>query len=162
LRTDIKTQTVRTQIAKDDSVYQLDSGKKEWKSKAAQDDWTWTAEALRSHPQLVETEELFGLTTYKLRTTIGQDGWADFSYAVETGKIPLKIHITYKNRGDQEIVEPMSLTFGEIPDSVFNGPDMPVSFDRIQKLVQSAEEQGQHEYAEALRRSINEAQQKRN
>jgi hypothetical protein len=96
------------------------------------------------------------LTAYVLRHDIDAHNWGEFYYAPETGQVPLKIVLI--GGSSETTVEPMSLTFGDIPDSVFNSPATPVSYDRVQKLISDAEQDGKHEYADALRRGMTDSQ----
>ena len=152
--TDIKSQTVSTKVAKEGNVYEVGAKKKEWLSTAANQDDLMTPENLRNHPQFARTEQLLGLTTYVHRHSISPEDWSEMWFAPETGRVPLKIHINLEAGRQQNIVEPLSLTFGDIPDNVFEGPDLPTSFSQIEKLIESAEKQGHHEFAESMRRSI--------
>ncbi|MFY9554575.1 MAG: hypothetical protein WAV20_11870 [Blastocatellia bacterium] len=161
IRTDVKSQTVRTQVAKDGNQYEVGTEKQEWLSRAIAENEVWSLDELRTHPQFVRTEQLLGLQVYVFRNEISAQDWGEMWFAPETGRIPLKIHTSYDGGKEQHIVEPISLNFGEIPDSVFDGPTLPVSFERVQELIKTADEQGGHEYAEAMRRSLTEAQRKK-
>jgi hypothetical protein len=158
IRTDVKSQTVRTQVAKDGNQYEVGAKKQEWLARAIDENEVWSFDELRSHPQFVRAEQLLGLQVYVFRHEISAQDWDEMWFAPETGRIPLKIHTSYDGGKEQHIVEPMSLSFGEIPDSVFDGPTLPVSFERVQELIKAADEQGGREYAEAMRRSLAEAQ----
>jgi hypothetical protein len=95
-----------------------------------------TAEALRSDPQFIRTETLFGMTAYVMRITNEQTGLptTDLYFAVETGaNNPLK-EIDYGRNGRVvTIVEPLSIVFGEPNSSLRNGPDYPVVEDKTKQ-----------------------------
>ncbi len=145
IRTDVRSQTIRTQEAKEGGIYDVGAEKKEWLSKTTDMDEWYTDDTLRANPQFVRTEQLLGLTVYVLRLEISSEDWSETYHAPETGRTPFKIHNSYHGGKEQYIVEPMSLTFGEIPDSVFAGPDLPVSFEHIQELIKDAEKRGNHD-----------------
>jgi CheY-like chemotaxis protein len=144
-----------------DDQYEVGTKKQEWLSRAIDENEVWSLDELRSHPQFVRTEQLLGLQVYVFRNEISAQDWSEMWFVPETGRIPLKIHTSYDGGKEQHVVEPISLSFGEIPDSVFDGPTLPVSFERVQELIKAADEQAGHEYAEAIRRSVAEAQSKK-
>ena len=158
IRTDAQTQQVRVQQSMESGVYDLKTDKREFLGSSTTEEVPFTAESLPGHPQFARTEHLLGLTAYVLRHDIDDHNWGEFYYAPETGQVPLKIVLSHGGGSSTTTVEPMSLTFGDIPDSVFNSPATPVSYDRVQKLINDAEQDGNHEYADALRRGMIDSQ----
>ena len=159
VKVDAKTQKVQQTIAKDGNIYDIVNGKLEWLSKAAPTDEPQVSPT-EYYTQLNRTEKLFGLTAYVTHMDMGSDGYEEEWYTLETGAIPLKIHLSLHEGKSQRIVEPLSLAFGEISDDVLESPDLPISFDRINALLKDAEKAGHREYVDQMRTSIEEEKKK--
>jgi hypothetical protein len=160
IRTDVKTHDVRVQQAVDSGVYDVKTDKHEFLSASGADDVPITPEGLSAHPQVERTEQVLGTTAYVLHNAVDDQTWGEFYYTPATGWIPIKIVTSHGGGSNKTIVEPMSLSFGDIPDSVLKEPNRPISYERIQQMTDSAEKNGQHDYGEALRRSVAESQNK--
>jgi hypothetical protein len=156
---DAKTQQVRETVTKDGNIYEVVSGKLEWVSKTAPTDEPEVAPT-EYYTQLARTEKLFGLTTYVTHMDMGDGGWEEEWHALETGSTLLKIHLSLHEGKSQRIVEPLSLTFGDIPDSILNSPELPISFDRINALLKAAEKAGHQEYVDQMKANIEEEKKK--
>jgi len=154
-----KTQQAYQTIAKDGSIYEVVNGKLEWLSNTAPY-VELTVPPTEYYEDFVRTEKLFGLTAYVTHMDMGNDGYEEEWHTLETGAIPLRTHLNLHGGKSQVITEPISLTFGDIPDSVLEGPDLPISFDRINMLLKAAEKAGQHEYADQTRATIEEEKKK--
>lgn len=87
-----------------------------------------TAEELRKHPQFVNTEKLLGFTAYLIRVKDEQTGLpvSDLYYVVELGTVPVKL-VEYDEGKPTFISEPISVTFGEPPDTFSKLPDYVVA-----------------------------------
>lgn len=87
-----------------------------------------TAEQLRSSPQLIRTEKLFGLTAYVLRVMEVETGLpsVDIYRTVELGSTPLKV-INYSEGKVATITAPVNIVWGEPTASLLKGPDYPVA-----------------------------------
>jgi len=146
-------------IAKDGSIYEIVNGKLEWLSNTAPYEEP-TVPPTEYYEDFVRTEKLFGLTAYVTHMDMGPDRYEEEWHTLETGAIPLRIHLSLQGGKSQIITEPISLTFGDIPDSVLEGPDLPISFDRINTLLKAAEKAGQHEYVDQTKATIEEEKKK--
>lgn len=152
------TQAVRTTLAKDGNTYEVKNDKQEWVSQATTEqeanEQVWTLESIRSNPEIVRTEQIFGVTAYVSHHQVNSETWGEFWYAPETGEVPLKIHTSSTGGRMQRIVEPIALTFGDVPDTVVEGPNLPVSFERIKQHLAYAEKQGHAESVDRIRRIV--------
>jgi hypothetical protein len=89
---------------------------------------SFTIEELSSSPQLIRTEQLFGLTAYVLRVTEVETGLpsVDIYRTVELGSTPLKV-IDYSDGKATMITEPMSIMWGEPAAAALKGTNYPVA-----------------------------------
>jgi hypothetical protein len=156
-----KTEKVQQSVAKDGGIYDIVGGKLEWASPAV----------LEEEPEVppteyfkgfVRTERLFGLTAYVARSDFGPGEWGETWYTQETLGTPLKMYVNLKSGKFQRVTEPMSLTFGDIPDNIFDGLDLPVSFDRAGVLLKAAERAGHQEYVDQTKAQMETEKKRRN
>jgi len=153
IRVFAKTEKVEQSVAKDGNIYDIVNGKLEWASRATPVDEPEVPPS-EYFKGFVRTERLFGLTAYVARAEFGPGQWGEFWNTQETLGIPLKTHISRQGGKFQEVTEPLSLTFGDIPDSMFDNLDLPVSFDRASILLKAAERAGQQEFVDQTRALI--------
>jgi hypothetical protein len=148
-----KTEKVQQTVAKDGSIYDIVNGKLEWASASVPADEP-EVPPTQYFADFVRTDRLFGLTAYVTRSDLGPGKWNEFWHTAETREVPLKMQISRQGGRFQQITEPISLTFGNIPDSVFDGLDLPISFDRANVLLKAAERAGHQEYVDQTRALI--------
>jgi hypothetical protein len=108
-------------------------------------------EAITSSPQFTRTERIVGLEAYVL-IDVGSNVETETAFAVETGKIPLRI-ISRLTQGDTQLVnvtEAVGVDFREIAEAEYQLPNLPIRFDLASQRVQALKQAGQNELAATL------------
>lgn len=154
-----KTEEAHQRITKDGSLYDVINGKLQWLSTIAPEDEP-IVPPTEYFADVVRTEKLFGLTVYVTHMDMGRDGFEEEWHTLETGRIPIKTHMSLHGGKSQVINEPISLTFGDIPDSLLESPDLPISYDYIHTILRAAEKAGHHEFVDQTKATIEEEKKK--
>ena len=114
----------------------------------------------KSHPEFVREEQVAELNTYVHR--VGKpdsNSWVETFYATETGATPLKT-VIHNDSGSEIMIEAINIQFREVSDEEVRLPDLPVRFDKAEKLVNEYRDMGNMSAADALVNHIESAKQK--